>query len=420
MERIIFHIDVNSAFLSWSASRDPDRIPDLRSIPSIIGGDMSRRHGIVLAKSIPAKKFGIVTGEPIVQAMRKCPGLVLEAPDMAYYRKCSQQLMDLLSSFCPVIEQVSIDECYMDYLPICREYVSPVEAAEQIRRAVRENLGFTVNIGISDRKVLAKMASDFRKPDLTHTLFSHEIQEKLWPLPIESLYMCGKSSVDTLHKLEINTIGQLALCDPSILNAHLKSHGRLLYEYANGIDDRSVEPVPESAKGIGNSTTLVTDALTRDDVLPVLRELSDKVAARLRHSSQNATMISTEIKYADFKSVSHQSTLSVPTNTSAEIYRHACNLFDEIWDGSPIRLLGIRSSRLSATDAPVQMSLFDYPSAQGAVTSEENFRAEPTTEKFQKLDKAMDAIRLRFGSSSVLRAADLPVKDGTIPTRKKK
>ena len=265
MEHIIFHIDVNSAYLSWSALSllEKGSKTDLRQIPAIIGGDMEKRHGVVLAKSIPAKKYGIVTGEPIVNAMRKCPFLRLEAPDPHLYAEKSRQLMQLLSDICPEIEQVSVDECYMDYTPISHLYPSPYEAAIMIKDKVRDTFGFTVNIGISDRKILAKMASDFRKPDLVHTLYSYEIKEKMWPLPVSSLFMCGKSSVEVLRKLEIETIGQLAGTDKKILEAHLKSHGTLLWEYANGIDDSPVVSTPPDSKGVGNSTTLSKDVTER-------------------------------------------------------------------------------------------------------------------------------------------------------------
>ncbi|MBR2403556.1 MAG: DNA polymerase IV, partial [Lachnospiraceae bacterium] len=214
---IFFHIDVNSAFLSWSAIRKLNNGSDidLREIPSIIGGDTKTRHGIVLAKSIPAKKYGISTAEPIVSALRKCPTLMIEPPDHAYYEEQSKLLMDYLRELSPRIEQVSIDECYMDFTPIAKDYPSPEIAAHMIKDEVKARFGFTVNVGISDRKVLAKMASDFKKPDLVHTLYHDEIEKKMWPLPISSLYMCGKSSVDALKKLEILTIGDLAKADPS-------------------------------------------------------------------------------------------------------------------------------------------------------------------------------------------------------------
>ncbi|MDD6812597.1 MAG: DNA polymerase IV [Lachnospiraceae bacterium] len=406
MDRIIFHIDVNSAYLSWSAidKLQKGSSVDLRTVPSIIGGDMAKRHGVVLAKSIPAKSYGIVTGEPIVNAMRKCPGLLLEQPDHKLYHKRSEELMQLLADICPDIEQVSVDECYMDYTPIQQLYSSPEEAAAHIRTQVYETFGFTVNVGISDRKVLAKMASDFKKPNLTHTLYHNEIKEKLWPLPVSSLFMCGHSSVEALRKLEIITIGDLAQTDLSILTAHLKSHGKLLWEYANGIDESIVETVQAQAKGIGNSTTLQKDVQTKEDARPVLLSLAESVARRLREAGQMAEMISVEIKYNTFKKVSHQTTLSTPTSGSDTIYQTACILLDEVWDGTPIRLLGIRSSKLSADTEPVQLSLFDMP----VTFAPKDASAPPiSAEKEAQLGKALDSIRKKYGADAIVRGSML-------------
>ena len=405
MEHIIFHIDVNSAYLSWSALSllEKGSKTDLRQIPAIIGGDMEKRHGVVLAKSIPAKKYGIVTGEPIVNAMRKCPFLRLEAPDHHLYAEKSRQLMQLLSDICPEIEQVSVDECYMDYTPISHLYPSPYEAAVMIKDKVRDTFGFTVNIGISDRKILAKMASDFRKPDLVHTLYSYEIKEKMWPLPVSSLFMCGKSSVEVLRKLEIETIGQLAGTDKKILEAHLKSHGTLLWEYANGIDDSPVVSTPPDSKGVGNSTTLSKDVTEREEACKTLLSLSESVAARLRKAGQLAGMVSVEIKYSNFRSVSHQTMLYSPYDTSRIIYDTACRLFDELWDHSPIRLLGVRTSKLVSATEPIQLSLFDL----NAVAGNEK---EPASEKLAALDKALDDIRNKFGNDAVVRGSLLSPK----------
>ena len=405
MEHIIFHIDVNSAYLSWSALSllEKGSKTDLRQIPAIIGGDMEKRHGVVLAKSIPAKKYGIVTGEPIVNAMRKCPFLRLEAPDHHLYAEKSRQLMQLLSDICPEIEQVSVDECYMDYTPISHLYPSPYEAAVMIKDKVRDTFGFTVNIGISDRKILAKMASDFRKPDLVHTLYSYEIKEKMWPLPVSSLFMCGKSSVEVLRKLEIETIGQLAGTDKKILEAHLKSHGTLLWEYANGIDDSPVVSTPPDSKGVGSSTTLSKDVTEREEACKTLLSLSESVAARLRKAGQLAGMISVEIKYSNFRSVSHQTMLYSPSDTSRIIYDTACRLFDELWDHSPIRLLGVRTSKLVSATEPIQLSLFDL----NAVAGNEK---EPAFEKLAALDKALDDIRNKFGNDAVVRGSLLSPK----------
>lgn len=415
MDKIIFHIDVNSAYLSWSALEKLHNgsDTDLRTIPAIVGGDMAKRHGVVLAKSIPAKAYGIVTGEPIVNAMRKCPNLVLEPPDHKLYSRRSRELMTLLSDICPDIEQVSVDECYMDYTSVSGQYPSPEAAAHMIKDRVREQLHFTVNVGVSDRKVLAKMASDFRKPDLVHTLYSYEIQEKMWPLPVSSLFMCGHSSVEVLRKLEILTIGDLAHTDRSILEAHLKSHGALLWEYANGIDDSEVAVVRADAKGIGNSTTLSRDAEDSDTAHLVLLSLAESVARRLREAGQCCLMVSVEIKYNTFRKASHQTTLFTPTSQTDLIYRTACDLFDELWDGTPVRLLGLRSSKLCSAGEPVQMSLFDYAAAPSNAAADSSaakdicppLSAGPSARRHEKLDAALDSIRKRYGEDAVVRGS---------------
>ena len=405
-DHIFFHIDVNSAFLSWTALSllQEGSGTDLRLIPSIVGGDMAKQHGVVLAKSLPAKAYGITTGEPVVNALRKCPVLVTVPPDHAMYHRRSRELMQLLSDICPDIEQVSIDECYMDYTPISKKYSSPREAARQIKDKVRETLGFTVNVGISDRKVLAKMASDFRKPDLVHTLFVREIPEKLWPLPVSSLFLCGQSSVETLRKLGILTIGDLAHTQTDILEAHLKSHGLTLWQYANGIDDSDLTPKPVKVRGVGNSTTLPQDALTREDALPVLLSLAESVAGRLRASGELAGMVSTEIKYASFRSVSHQMQLPAPTASSQAIYQAACKLFEELWNGDPIRLLGVRTSKLASETEPVQLNLFEY-GAPIAGSAGKAFRTAPDRDRQQRLDKALDGLRGKYGKDIIKRGS---------------
>lgn len=390
---IFFHIDVNSAFLSWTALEqlEAGSETDLRLIPSIIGGDLSKRHGVVLAKSVPAKAYGIVTGEPVVNAFRKCPHLTTAAPNHSLYHRKSSQLMEYLSGICPDIEQVSIDECYMDYSPISSNYTSPEAAAAIIKDTVYEKFGFTVNVGISDRKILAKMASDFKKPNLVHTLYSWEIQEKMWKLPVSSLFLCGKSSADTLHKLGILTIGDLALSDPVIIESHLKSHGHTLWQYANGIDSSTIFSEPAKMRGIGNSTTLSRDAVTRQEAAKNLLTLAESVGSRLRADHSKAGLVCTEIKYNTFRTASHQAVLETPTASTNSIYQQALALFDELWDQTPIRLLGIRTSKLVPDDEPVQLNLFDYNA--------------PLTEKQQKLDAALDSIRNKFGKDAVKRGS---------------
>lgn len=398
MDKIIFHIDVNSAYLSWSAvnklKNEPDSV-DLRTICSIIGGNIENRHGIVLAKSIPAKKYNIKTAETIVSALKKCPFLVIEPPNHTMYEEYSQRLMSLLGEYTPDIEKLSIDECFLDFTPISHNYSSPTEAAAVIKNRIYDELGFTVNIGISSNKILAKMASDFEKPNLVHTLFPNEIQDKMWPLPINELYMAGKSSVETLRKLGINTIGELANTPPDIVSLHLKSHGRLLWEYANGIDDTQLISEHVDLKGIGNSTTLSRDIEEASEAKHVLLGLSETVAKRLRASNQLAKMESVEIKYNDFVRVSHQMQLLTPVNTTDQIYKNACLLFDQLWSGKPVRLLGIRTSKLTKEDEPVQLSLFDTQ----------------IDEKQLKAEKAIDEIKKKFGNNAVMRGSLLDEKE---------
>lgn len=390
MAKVIFHIDVNSAYLSWTATEQLKNGAeiDIRTIPAIIGGDQKSRHGIVLAKSIPAKRYGIHTGEPVANAFRKCSNLKSFPPDHKMYREKSRELMAFLAEFCPNIEQVSVDECYMDATDAIGRGESLVEVATALKDRVRDNFGFTVNIGISENKLLAKMASDFEKPDKVHTLFPGEIQEKMWPLPMRELFMAGKSSVETLRKLEILTIGDLAKTDPRLVELHLKSHGRMLWEFANGIDRSQVQSEPTENKGIGNSVTLREDLTEEGQVWPVLLELAESVGRRLRKAGQKAGMVSVEMKYYTFQRTSHQQQLQRPGNEDEILYQTAKKLFREMWTGEPIRLLGIRTSKLVEAEEPEQLSLFDL--------GEEN-------EKQKRLNEAMDSIRSRFGEGAIQR-----------------
>ena len=392
MNPIIFYIDVNSAYLSWTAIRllAQGESVDIRTIPSAIGGDISKRRGVILAKSITAKAFQVTTGEPITDALKKCPHLHIVQPDHSYYQQCSHQMLDLLSQYSPDIHPYSIDECFMTYVSFPEDGGSPVTGAHIIRKHIRDSLGFTVNIGISTNRLLAKMASDFTKPDRVHTLFPEEIPQKMWPLPVRDLFMVGKSSARTLELLGIKTIGDLAHTDPAILTSHLKSHGQTIWEYANGLEYTPIDAKRHTSKGIGNSTTLSSDVTERAAALKVLLSLSESVSSRLRRAGQLAGMVSVEIKFHNFHTVSHQTLLRTPSQSTDTIYSYACRLFDELWDGTPIRLLGIRTSKLSGQDT-VQMNLFE----------------PETSQKLRKLDKALDDIRRKYGKDAVVRGSFL-------------
>lgn len=395
MTSVIFHIDVNSAYLSWTAVEQLKNGAevDLRKIPSIIGGDKKSRHGVVLAKSISAKKYGIRTGEPVVNAFHKCPGLVMEPPNHKMYREKSEKLMEYLRGFTTKIEQVSVDECYMDFTEISGRYPSPLDAAFLMKNGIREKFGFTVNVGISENKLLAKMASDFEKPDRVHTLFLKEVPAKMWPLPVGELFMAGKSSVDVLKKLEIRTIGDLANADLGLIELHLKSHGKMLWEFANGIDHSAVHWEQAEAKGIGNSTTLAEDASTYEEAKKVFMELAESVGRRLRKAGQKACMVSMEIKYYDFQSMSHQMQLPKPTNEDQVLYESACRLFLEAWSGEPVRLLGIRTAKLVDAAEPEQLSIFDIEIPK------------PMDEKHERLNAAMRKIKEKYGEDAVMKAS---------------
>lgn len=403
---IIFHIDVNSAFLSWTAVkmlREGSNV-DIRTIPAVIGGDREKRHGIVLAKSIPAKKYGIVTGEPIAKALQKCPDIEIVPPEHDYYQIQSKKCMELLKTFTPFIEQVSIDECYMDFSGIKNNFSSSEEAAYVIKNTIKNKLGFTVNIGISDVKVLAKMASDFTKPDKVHTLYRNEIEKKMWHLPVEDLFMAGKSSVDTLHKLGIFTIGQLAKSPVDVLESHLKSHGRVLWEYANGIDESRVNSDKEELKGVGNSVTLSRDYDRIEDIEKILLQLAEKVGGRLRSGGQTAKTVAVEVKYNDFTKVSRQTTLDGHTDSATEIYNLSKTLFRELWNGNPVRLLGIRTANLAEENEPEQMSIMDMLGGQMEGSAGE-IRMQPSREKLRKLEKALDSIKDKYGEDKIKRAS---------------
>lgn len=392
--RIIFHVDVNSAFLSWEAvyrMKVLGEILDLRNIPSAVGGDISKRHGIILAKSTLAKQYNIVTGEPIQQALQKCPNLVLVPPRHDLYEQYSRQLLQVLYQYTPDIEPFSIDEAFLDMTGACINYKSPEDAANTMKEQVKRELGFTVNIGISSNKLLAKMASDFKKPNLIHTIFPCEIPSKMWPLPLEELFFVGRSTSKILQSLGLKTIGDIANTDIHILKAHLGTkHGQIIYNNARGINEDLVETSVSPNKGYGNSTTLSQDVTDYETANLVLLSLSETVAARLRADDVKCNCITVELTDCDFNHQSHQTTILSPTNTTNIIYQTACQLLTEFWKGSPLRLLGVRATKLSTEDY-TQISLFDLS----------------TNEKLEKLDKALDNIRGRFGKNSIKRASFL-------------
>lgn len=392
--RVIFHIDVNSAFLSWESvyrlSQDPTAL-DLRNITSVVGGDQSSRHGIVLAKSISAKSYGIVTGEPLARALRKCPGLTVVPSRFEVYVEYSDKLIALLEDYSPDIEKFSIDEAFLDMTETIHLFGEPMEVAARIRERIKALLGFTVNIGVASNKLLAKMASDFQKPDKCHSLWTEEVPVKMWPLPVRELLFVGQAAEKKMAALGIHTIGSLAHCDVRLLRSHLgRKYADLIHNYACGIDD---DPVAEKApvyKGYGNSTTLSRDVSDYETACQVLLSLCETVGARLRSDRVVCNCICVELRDWQFHNQSHQMTLHAPTDSTSVIYQNACNLLKDFWDFTPVRLIGVRTSRIS-DDSYCQMSLFNTGKEQ----------------KMEQFEKTVDRIRGKYGTDSIKRASFL-------------
>ena len=365
-------------------------LPDLREIPSVVGGDPKKRTGIVVAKSIPAQKYGIQTGEPMAMALRKCPNLVVVPSDFRLYTENSLAFKAICRDYAPVVESFSIDEVFLDMTGTSLIYPDPIATAHEIKDKIHAELGFTVNVGISTNKLLAKMASDFEKPDKVHTLFPEEIPVKMWPLPIRDLLFLGKASEKRLQDFGIHTIGELAREKESAIQALLgEKTGHQLYQYARGIDNSPVLAQAEESKGFSVEKTFNDDIVSVEQVLPILLEQCDIVAPRMRRKGKKCSCISVTFRTLDFKNRSHQTSLSSATDVTDEIYENARRLFLEFWKGQPLRLIGVALTGLT-DESFEQMSLFEDTKKK---------------EQRQKLDAALDAIRMKFGNDKITRAS---------------
>lgn len=393
MERQILHVDVNNAFLSWLAVyklKNGEKI-DIREQAAVIGGDETKRSGIVLAKSPKAKQFGIVTGETLYSARQKCRNLQVYQGNFKIYREYSNKLYNLLLEYTDKIERFSIDECFLDMTNYLMNDTL-LNKANEINKRVREELGFTVNVGVANNKLLAKMASDFTKPDRVHTLFKEEIPTKMWNLPISELFMLGKKTVPKLYNMKIRTIGDLANSDENILIKKFGKHGKMMWEYANGIDDSEVQYIQEKPKSIGNSVTLPMDINNIEQLEEILLALTEQVSYRLRKQNMVANVVNVQLRTKDFQDFSHQAKLDNSTSNTKEILKKAKSLLKEMFkDGMFIRLIGVRVDNLVSEDE-MQISLF------------ENLESE---EKQKKLDNVIDLLNEKYGVNSITRAGKL-------------
>ena len=396
MERQILHVDVNNAFLSWTAVdmlKQGSKI-DIREIPAVIGGDESRRSGIVLAKSPKAKMFGISTGETLYQARMKCPGLQVYPMNYKLYKESSNKLYQLLLQYTDKIERFSVDECFLD-MTNCLLGDTLLNKAYEINKRVKNELGFTVNVGVAHNKLLAKMASDFTKPDRVHTLFEEEIPSKMWPLPVSELFMLGRKTIPKLYNMRIKTIGQLAKTYKQLMIKKFGKHGLMMWEYANGIDNSEVQYQYEKPKGVGNSTTLPMDVNDISKLEEILLALTEQVTYRLRRYNLLAKVVNVQLRTKDFEDKSHQRKLPEATSNTKDIYAEAKELLHEMYiKGTPIRLIGMRVDNLVEKDE-VQLSFFSHAD----------------NEKQEKIDKVVDNLKQKYGYNSITRAGKLHSED---------
>ena len=359
-ERIILHIDVNNAFLSWTAVdmlKKGQKI-DIRNRYAIIGGDESQRRGIVLAKSNLCKQKGVTTAETIYNARKKCPYLEIYPPNYKLYKEYSDKMYNYLLNYTDIIERYSIDECFLDYTDSKILFGDPIKLANKIKEDIKKQFGFTVNVGIGNNKLCAKMASDFSKPDKVHTLFQNEIKEKMWPLPIEELFMIGKSTSTKLKELGINKIEDLAKANSEHLTKYFKNRTIHMIENANGIDNSKVEYEYTDPKSISSSTSLPYNYKNKEEIYQVIKELSQDTGNRLRKSDLYAQNVSIWIKYADFSKVSKQIKLNNPISTNIDIYNNGVKLFNKLWNEEPVRALCVGVSDFTKTNN-IQLNLFN-------------------------------------------------------------
>ena len=394
--RYIFHVDANSAFLSWSAAYKVNILgetTDLRTIPSIVGGDQEKRHGIVLAKSTPAKKYNIQTGEAIVTALQKCPHLVVVPPDYGLYVNASRAFINVLKKYSDQVIQYSIDEAWaiFDGFETLYGKGQMVKFAYDLKEEFKETLGFTVNIGISTNFLLSKMAGDFSKPDKVHTLFPEEIESKMWPLPVSELFFVGRATTKKLFSLGIKTIGDLANSNEEMIKAHLKTPGMIIRDYERGGDLQPYMFTHDANKGYGNSLTAPQDITTVAYARHLLLSLCETVGARLRTDGVKVSVVSVHITTFEFAYSNKQMQLLSPTDVTEEIFINACKVFDKLWDKhTPIRQIGVHTGKV-ASDAGRQYNLFDM----------QRF------DRLETLNRTIDQIRSRFGEDAVMRACFL-------------
>ncbi len=389
MRRVIFLVDMNAFFISCEMAKNPE----LKGHPAAVAGDPKNRTGIILAANYDARAFGVKTTMLIHEALKLCPGLILIPPNHRLYEKKSKEIMEVLSRYTPVLQQNSIDEAWLDLTGCDLLFGDPLAIANRIMDDIRSELDLWCSIGISNNKFLAKMASERKKPLGITELWEKDVKEILWPLNVGEMYGVGKQTEKRLNEIGIMTIGDIACCDIKILISNFGKYGNELKRLANGIDPSPVTANPKTeSKSIGRTTTLSNDTVDIEFARSVLLSLAEEVGEEARRSNFKGKTVSIVIRYSDFKTITRQK--SIPASfLTRDIYNKGCELLEENWDKrKPVRLLGIGLASIDE-DMPDQLSIFDV-----------NEELDDEIKREENLERAMDEIRLRFGSDKLKRA----------------
>ncbi|RUS47742.1 DNA polymerase IV [Cohnella sp. AR92] len=399
--RIILHMDMNAFYCSVHAAEEPNLY---KGKATAVAGSVELRKGIVVTSSYEARARGVRTGMTVRQAQRICPELILIRPDFDLYRRYSRAFLRISNSYTPLVEAVSIDECYMD-ITGSGQFGTPLEIAEAIQRRVREELNLPCSIGVAPNKLLAKMASDMRKPNAITVLRRRDVPAVLWDKPCQTLFGIGKKTAEKLTRINVMTIGQLANADAKLLQDKFGVYGEWMKRAAHGIDEAPVEPQREAAKSIGHTTTLPADLTEEEQFKHVLLNLADQTTRRLRKQGMVCSTVSITIRDPDMKTITRAAALDSPTESTDDVYRVACKLMERNWkNGQPVRLLGITLQSLTEKkETPIQLDLFSFEEAP----------------RKEELNKVMDRLRDKYGESAVLTAGMLTDDPSSLIRNKK-
>lgn len=384
MKRVIFLVDMNAFFISCEKIRHPE----IEGKPAAVAGDPVNRTGIILTANYEARKYGIKTTMILREAFRLCPDLIIIPPDHRFYEKMSKEVMQILSSYTPLIEQNSIDEAWLDMTGCESLFGQPLVSARSIMDRIKNELNLWCSIGISENKFLAKMASEMKKPLGITELWINDIQEKLWPLPVNYLYGVGKQTAKKLNGIGISTIKELALANREYIYNKLGKTGVELVLLANGIDDSPVTVNREDAKSIGRSTTLPHDITDIEYAKAILMELSDDIGMTARKSGKKGHTVQITIKYSNFNTITRQMSINPSCNVK-DIYAAGVKLLESNWNNEPVRLLGISLSGFQNDGE--QISLFHLVDANEAKSDD----------KIDNLEDAILKIRKKYGTEII-------------------